>query len=91
MSTLSGVTFWGLNLPWWVAVLAGGVVAAVLGVLVGPTAVRLRGLYLSLVTLALVFRGYQTIGTLDTDAMRFSEPVFDGSPEAGSRPEAATR
>ncbi len=56
-ATLSGVTFWGFDLPWWVAVIAGGVVAAVIGVIVGPTAVRLRGLYLSLVTLALVFFG----------------------------------
>lgn len=56
-TTLSGVEFWGLGMPWWVGVLAGGAVAAVLGVLVGPAAVRLRGLYLSLVTLALVFLG----------------------------------
>lgn len=56
-TTLSGVGFWGLGLPWWVGVLGGGAVAAVLGVLVGPAAVRLRGLYLSLVTLGLVFFG----------------------------------
>lgn len=56
-TTLSGVEFWGLGMPWWVGVIAGGAVAAVLGVLVGPAAVRLRGLYLSLVTLALVFLG----------------------------------
>jgi len=57
VSTLSGITFWGWGLPWWVAVIGGGVVAAVLGVLVAPAAVRLRGLYLSLVTVALVFFG----------------------------------
>ncbi len=56
-TTLSGVEFWGLGMPWWVGVIAGGAVAAVLGVLIGPAAVRLRGLYLSLVTLALVFLG----------------------------------
>lgn len=56
-ATLSGVTFWGFNMPWWLAVIAGGVVAAAIGVAVGPTAVRLRGLYLSLVTLALVIFG----------------------------------
>ncbi|MDX1468315.1 MAG: branched-chain amino acid ABC transporter permease [Acidimicrobiia bacterium] len=56
-TTLSGVDFWGLGMPWWVGVLAGGAVAAALGVIVGPAAVRLRGLYLSLVTLALVFLG----------------------------------
>ncbi len=57
VATLSGVEFWGMGLPWWVAVIGGGLVAAVIGVAVGPTAVRLRGLYLSLVTLALVFFG----------------------------------
>lgn len=56
-TTLSGVSFWGLGWPWWAGVIGGGVVAAALGVLIGPTAVRLRGLYLSLVTLALVFFG----------------------------------
>lgn len=56
-TTLSGVSFWGLGWPWWAGVIGGGVVAAVLGLLVGPAAVRLRGLYLSLVTVALVFFG----------------------------------
>ena len=57
VTTLSGVSFWGLGMPWWVGVIAGGLVAAVLGLLVAPAAVRLRGLYLSLVTVALVFFG----------------------------------
>ncbi len=56
-TTLSGIEFWGLGLPWWVGVVGAGAVAAVIGVIIGPTAVRLRGLYLSLVTLALVFVG----------------------------------
>jgi branched-chain amino acid transport system permease protein len=56
-TTLSGVSFWGLGWPWWAGVIGGGVVAALLGLLVGPAAVRLRGLYLSLVTVALVFFG----------------------------------
>lgn len=56
-TTLSGVSFWGLGLPWWAGAIAGGAVAAVLGIAVAPAAVRLRGLYLSLVTLALVFLG----------------------------------
>ncbi len=46
-----GVTF----LPVWL--LAGGLVAAVAGVIVAPLAVRLRGLYLAIVTLGLVFLG----------------------------------
>jgi branched-chain amino acid transport system permease protein len=66
-ATLSGASFWGLDLPWWVAVIAGGAVAAVIGVLVGPVAVRLRGLYLALVTLALVFVGQWL----------FTSPAFD--------------
>ena len=36
---------------------AAGVVAAVCGALVGPTALRLRGLYLAIVTIGLVFIG----------------------------------
>jgi branched-chain amino acid transport system permease protein len=36
---------------------AAGVVAALCGALVGPTALRLRGLYLAIVTIALVFIG----------------------------------
>ena len=49
---------WGLGitfLPVWL--LAAGLVAAVLGYLVAPLASRLRGLYLAIVTLGLVFIG----------------------------------
>jgi branched-chain amino acid transport system permease protein len=46
-----GITF----LPVWL--LAAGVVAAVLGLVVAPLASRLRGLYLAIVTLGLVFLG----------------------------------
>jgi branched-chain amino acid transport system permease protein len=49
---------WGLGitfLPVWL--LAAGSVAAVLGLLVAPLASRLRGLYLAIVTLGLVFIG----------------------------------
>ncbi|NEK57102.1 branched-chain amino acid ABC transporter permease [Geodermatophilus sabuli] len=49
---------WGLGitfLPVWL--LAAGVVAAVLGLVVAPLASRLRGLYLAIVTLGLVFIG----------------------------------
>lgn len=42
-------------LPVWL--IAGGVVAAVAGALVAPLATRLRGLYLAIVTLGLVFLG----------------------------------
>lgn len=43
------------SLPVWL--LAAGVVAALAGVIVAPLAVRLRGLYLAIVTLGLVFIG----------------------------------
>jgi len=46
-----GITF----LPLWL--IAGGLVAAVAGVLIAPLATRLRGLYLAIVTLGLVFLG----------------------------------
>lgn len=47
----------GYGLPMWVWLPAAGVVAALAGLLVGPLAVRLRGLYLAIVTLGLVFIG----------------------------------
>lgn len=47
----------GLGLPIWIWLPAAGLVAAVIGVIVGPTAVRVRGLYLAIVTLGLVFIG----------------------------------
>ncbi|MCP3974308.1 MAG: branched-chain amino acid ABC transporter permease [bacterium] len=59
-AALSGnptAALWGLELPMWLGVIAGGLVAAFLGVLIAPTAVRVRGLYLAIVTLGLVFIG----------------------------------
>jgi branched-chain amino acid transport system permease protein len=53
----SGRTIWGLGLPIWVWLPAAGLVAAFIGILVAPTAVRVRGLYLAFVTLGLVFIG----------------------------------
>lgn len=47
----------GLGLPIWIWLPAAGLVAALVGVAVGPTAVRVRGLYLAFVTLGLVFVG----------------------------------
>lgn len=49
--------FYGLGLPIWIWLPAAGLVAAIVGVAVGPTAVRVRGLYLAFVTLGLVFVG----------------------------------
>lgn len=45
------------NLDWIVVLLAAGVISGVIGGLVGPTALRLRGLYLAIVTISLVFIG----------------------------------
>jgi branched-chain amino acid transport system permease protein len=56
---------WGLGLPMWVWLPAAGVVAALVGVLVAPAAVRVRGLYLAIVTLGLVFIGEYLWRNLD--------------------------
>src|SRR5690606_37838653 len=47
----------GLGLPIWIWLPAAGLVPALIGLVVGPTAVRVRGLYLAIVTLGLVFIG----------------------------------
>jgi len=47
----------GLGLPMWIWLPAAGIAAALVGVIVAPTAVRVRGLYLAFVTIALVFIG----------------------------------
>ncbi|HYH48692.1 MAG TPA: branched-chain amino acid ABC transporter permease [Acidimicrobiia bacterium] len=48
---------WGLELPIWIWLPGSGLVAALFGILISPVAVRLRGLYLAIVTLGLVFLG----------------------------------
>ncbi len=48
---------WGLGLPMWIWLPMAGLVPAIVGVLVAPAAVRVRGLYLAIVTLGLVFIG----------------------------------
>ncbi len=52
-----GSTVWGLGLPIWVWLPAAGFVSMIVGMLIAPTAVRVRGLYLAFVTLGLVFIG----------------------------------
>lgn len=47
----------GLGLPIWIWLPAAGFVAAAIGVLVSPAAVKVRGLYLAIVTVGLVFIG----------------------------------
>ena len=48
---------WGLGLPIWIWLPAAGIGAAAVGLLIGPAAVRVRGLYLGIVTIGLVFIG----------------------------------
>ncbi|HVB73830.1 MAG TPA: branched-chain amino acid ABC transporter permease [Ktedonobacteraceae bacterium] len=47
----------GLNLPFIIWLPAAGIVAALVGALVGPTALRLKGFYLGIVSLSLIFIG----------------------------------
>lgn len=57
----------GFALPWIIWLPAGGIVAALIGALVGPTALRLKGFYLGIVSLSLVFIGqylFKNLGSL---------------------------
>jgi branched-chain amino acid transport system permease protein len=47
----------GLALPFIIWLPAAGIVAAAVGALIGPTALRLKGFYLGIVTLSLIFIG----------------------------------
>lgn len=51
VAILGGTFGW----PFWLALPAGGLVAAAIGLLVGPFALRLQGLYLAIVTVGLLF------------------------------------
>ncbi|MEC9427038.1 MAG: branched-chain amino acid ABC transporter permease [Actinomycetota bacterium] len=53
----SSANLWGWGLPMWVWLPAAGIIAALVGIAVAPAAVRVRGLYLGIVTLGLVFIG----------------------------------
>ncbi len=56
---------WGLGLPIWVWLPAAGAVAALVGVVIAPTSLRVRGLYLAIVTLGLVFIGEHLFRNFD--------------------------
>ncbi len=56
---------WGLGLPIWIWLPASGVVAALVGIIIAPTSLRVRGLYLAIVTLGLVFIGEHLFRNLD--------------------------
>lgn len=53
----------GWDLPMWLWLPGAGVGAALVGMVVSPVAVRLRGLYLAIVTLGLVFLGIHVSNT----------------------------
>jgi branched-chain amino acid transport system permease protein len=71
-STVPGITYaLGWTLPWWVGLLLGGAVTAVLGSLVFLLTVRrLRSDYLAIVTVAVAFILWNLIDTY--------QPLFDG-------------
>ena len=54
---------WGMGLPIWIWLPGAGIGAALVGIIVSPVAVRLRGLYLAIVTLGLVFIGIHMSNT----------------------------
>jgi len=58
LGSTPGSATWGLGLPMWVWLPAAGVVAALVGILIAPMGVRVRGLYLAFATLGLVFIGF---------------------------------
>lgn len=74
---------WGLGLPMWVWLPGAGIVAALVGIAVAPTAIRVRGLYLAIVTLGLVFIGEYLWRNLDF--------ITGGSQSGRSHPEFAFR
>jgi branched-chain amino acid transport system permease protein len=89
-STVPGITYaLGWHLPWWVGLLLGGAVAAVLGSLVFLLTVRrLRSDYLAIVTVAVAFILWNLIDTyqplFDGDTGLFNVPQITGSAHISS-------
>lgn len=54
---------WGWDLPIWIWLPGAGIGAALIGIVISPVAVKLRGLYLAIVTLGLVFIGIHMSNT----------------------------
>jgi branched-chain amino acid transport system permease protein len=69
-----GSNLWGHELPMWIWLPGAGVTAALIGIVVAPAAVRLRGLYLAIVTVGLVFIGLHLSRVI---------PEIAGQPEVG--------
>lgn len=66
----------GLGLPIWIWLPMAGVVAALVGIIVSPAAVKVRGLYLAIVTVGLVFIGLHLAKML---------PEYAGDYESGRK------
>ena len=58
---------WGHGLPMWIWLPGAGISAALVGIIVAPAAVRVRGLYLGIVTVGLVFIGIHLSRVLPGD------------------------
>jgi len=71
-----GKSTWGLGLPIWIWLPAAAIVPAVIGAIIAPIAVRVRGIYLAIVTLGLVFVG---------EWMFRSLPFITGGAQAGRK------
>jgi branched-chain amino acid transport system permease protein len=65
---------WGHGLPIWIWLPGAGITAALIGLIIAPAAVRVRGLYLAIVTVGLVFIGIHLSRVL---------PEIAGQPEIG--------
>jgi branched-chain amino acid transport system permease protein len=73
----------GLGLSFLIWLPASGIVAAVAGALIGPAALRLKGFYLGIVSLALIFVGQQIFDntvrlTGGPSGRTFPSPAFGG-------------
>lgn len=66
----------GLGLPIWIWLPMAGIVAAAIGIIVSPAAVKVRGLYLAIVTVGLVFIGLHLARML---------PEYAGDYESGRK------
>lgn len=66
----------GMGMPIWIWLPMAGVVAALVGILVSPAAVKVRGLYLAIVTVGLVFIGLHLAKML---------PEYAGDYESGRK------
>lgn len=66
----------GLGLPMWIWLPASGLAAAIVGIIVSPAAVKVRGLYLAIATIGLVFIGLHLGRML---------PEYAGDYESGRR------